>query len=154
MYYSLVYNTCLCRKYTLIQCGVYLIYVYVVLWLYMIYSNMLYLYMHMYSCRGLDLISCDSIRYTIALCLYMHLFISDNLILCDCYILICLVYILICVFIASAGSLPNIEHLFAQQCSTVLWCCQVVQIMGIDRWFGIELCYSVGRLLTCIEFGS
>ena len=73
---------------------------------------MLYLYIYLYSCRGLDLISCDSMSYTIVLCLYMYLFMYDSLILRDCYILICLVYILICVVIASAGSLPNIEHLF------------------------------------------
>nr|DAT25740.1 MAG TPA: hypothetical protein [Caudoviricetes sp.] len=52
-------------------------------------------------------------RYTIVLCFYMYLYMYDSLILYDCYIFICLVCILICVFVASAGSLPNIEHLFA-----------------------------------------
>ena len=81
--------------------------------MYVVYSRMLYLYMHMYSCRGLELVLRGSMRYTIVLCLHMYLYMSDSLILYDCYILICLVYILICVVIASAGSLPNIEHLFA-----------------------------------------
>lgn len=48
----------------------------------------------------------------------MYLYMSDSLILYDCYILICLVCILVCVVIASAGYLPNIEHLFA---SSVAW---------------------------------
>lgn len=78
----------------------------------MIYSNMLYYYMYLYSYSSLDLVLRGSMRYTTMLCLYMYLFIYDSLILYDCYILICLVYILICVFVASAGSLPNIEHLF------------------------------------------
>lgn len=73
---------------------------------------MLCYYMHLYSCCSLDLVLCGSIRYTIVLCLYMYLFIYDSLILYDCHILICLVCILICVVIASAGSPPNIEHLF------------------------------------------
>lgn len=79
----------------------------------MVYSCMLYYYMLLYSYRSLDLVLCSSMRYTIVLCLYMQLYIFDCLILRDCYILICLVYILICVVIASVGSLPNIEHLFA-----------------------------------------
>lgn len=79
---------------------------------YVVYSCMLYYYMHLYSYSSLDLILRDSIRYTIMLCLYMYLFMYDSLILYDCYILICLVYILICVIIANAGSLPNIERLF------------------------------------------
>ena len=73
---------------------------------------MLYYYMHLYSYSSLDLVLRGSMRYTTMLCLYMYLFIYDSLILYDCYILICLVYILICVFVASVGSLPNIEHLF------------------------------------------
>ena len=73
---------------------------------------MLYYYMHLYSYCSLDLVLRSSMRYTIVLCLYMYLFMYDSLILYDCHILICLVYILICVFVASAGSLPNIEHLF------------------------------------------
>ena len=83
----------------------------------MVYSCILYYYMLLYSYHSLDLVLRGSMRYTIVLCLYMylfmHLYISDSLILYDCYILICLVCILICVFVASAGSLPNIEHLFA-----------------------------------------
>lgn len=69
--------------------------------------------MHLYSCCILDLVLRGSMRYTIMLCLFMYLYIFDCLILRDCYILICLVCILICIVIASAGSLPNIEHLFA-----------------------------------------
>ena len=79
---------------------------------YVVYGCRLYYYMHLYSCRSLDLVLRGSMRYTIVLCLYMHLFMYDSLILYDCYILICLVCILVCVFVASAGSLPNIEHLF------------------------------------------
>lgn len=74
---------------------------------------MLYYYMHLYNYSSLDLVLRGSIRYTIVLCLLSCLFSFDSLILYDCYILICLVCILICVVIASAGSLPNIEHLFA-----------------------------------------
>ena len=74
---------------------------------------MLYYYIHLYSYCGLDLVLRGSVNYTIVLCLYMYLFMYDSLILYDCYILICLVCILVCVFVASAGSLPNIEHLFA-----------------------------------------
>lgn len=74
---------------------------------------MLYYYMQLYSYSSLDLVLRGSIRYTIVLCLLSCLFSFDSLILYDCYILICLVCILICVVIASAGSLPNIEHLFA-----------------------------------------
>ena len=81
--------------------------------MYVVYSCMLYYYMYLYSCCSLDLVLRGSIRYTIVLCLYMYLYMYDGLILYDSYILICLVYILICVVIASAGSLPNIEHLFA-----------------------------------------
>ena len=73
---------------------------------------MLYYYMYLYSYSSLDLVLRGSMRYITMLCLYMYLFIYDSLILYDCYILICLVYILICVFVASAESLPNIEHLF------------------------------------------
>lgn len=97
--------------------------------------------MHLYSYCSLDLVLRGSMRYTIVLCLYMYLYMYDSLILYNCYILICLVYILICVFVASAGYLPNIEHLFGQQCIMVLWCCQVIQIMGIDRQFGIGWSY-------------
>lgn len=79
----------------------------------MVYSCMLYYYMHLYSYGSLDLVLRGSTSYTIVLCLHMYLYMYDSLILYDCYILICLVYILICVFVASAGSLPNIEHLFA-----------------------------------------
>ena len=68
--------------------------------------------MHLYSCCILDLVLRGSMRYTIVLCFYMYLYMYDSLILYDCYIFICLVYILICVFVASAESLPNIEHLF------------------------------------------
>lgn len=80
--------------------------------MYVVYSCILYYYMYLYSYRSLDLVLCSSMRYTIVLCLLSCLFSFDSLILYDCYILICLVYILICVVIASAGSLPNIEHLF------------------------------------------
>lgn len=73
---------------------------------------MLYYYMHLYNYSSLDLVLRGSIRYTIVLCLLSCLFSFDSLILYDFYILICLVCILICVVIASAGSLPNIEHLF------------------------------------------
>lgn len=73
---------------------------------------MLYYYMHLYSRCSLDLVLRGSMIYTIVLCLYMYLYMHDSLILYDCYILICLVCILICVFVASAGYLPNIEHLF------------------------------------------
>ena len=73
---------------------------------------MLYYYMYLYSYSSLDLVLRGSMRYTTMLCLYMYLYMFDSLILYDCYILICLVYILICVFVASAESLPNIEHLF------------------------------------------
>lgn len=73
---------------------------------------MLYYYMYLYSCSSLDLVLHGSVRYTIVLCLYMYLYMYNSLILYDCFILICLVYILICVVITSAGSLPNIEHLF------------------------------------------
>nr|DAM36883.1 MAG TPA: hypothetical protein [Caudoviricetes sp.] len=79
----------------------------------MVYSYMLCYYMHLYSYSSLDLVLHGSMRYTIVLCLYMYLFMHDSLILYDCYIFICLVYILVCVVITSAGSLPNIEHLFA-----------------------------------------
>lgn len=79
----------------------------------MVYSYMLCYYMHLYSYSSLDLVLRGSMRYTIVLCFYMYLYMFDSLTLYDCYILICLVYILICVFVASAGSLPNIEHLFA-----------------------------------------
>lgn len=78
----------------------------------MVYSYILCYYMHLYSYSSLDLVLCSSMRYTIVLCLHMYLYMYDSLILYDCYILICLVYILICVFVASVGSLPNIEHLF------------------------------------------
>mgnify|MGYP006998252877 FL=1 len=74
---------------------------------------MLYYYMHLYSYSSLDLVLRGSMKYTIVLRLYMYLFMYDSLILHDCHILICLVCILICVVIASVGSLPNIEHLFA-----------------------------------------
>lgn len=74
---------------------------------------MLYHYMHLYNYSSLDLVLRGSIRYTIVLCLHMYLYMYDSLILYDCYISICLVCILICVVIASVGSLPNIEHLFA-----------------------------------------
>lgn len=80
--------------------------------MYVVYSCMLYYYMYLYSYSSLDLVLRGSIRYTIMLCLYMYLFMYDSLILYDCYILICLVCILICVVVTSAGSLPNIEHLF------------------------------------------
>ena len=79
---------------------------------YVAYSYMLWLYMHLYSCSSLDLVLCSSMNYIIVLCLYMYLFMYDSLILYDCYVLICLVYILVCVVVASAVSLPNIEHLF------------------------------------------
>lgn len=81
--------------------------------IYVAYSISLYYYIHLYSCNCLDLVLRGSMRYTIVLCLHMYLYMYDSLILYDCYILICLVYILICVFVASVGSLPNIEHLFA-----------------------------------------
>ena len=81
--------------------------------MYVVYSRMLYYYMHLYSCCSLDLVLRGSMRYTIVLCLHMYLFMYDSLILYDCCIFICLVYILICVVIASVGSLPNIERLFA-----------------------------------------
>ena len=97
MYYSLVYNTCLCRRYTLIWYSVYVVYLYVMSLVCVLYSVSLCYYMHLYSCRGLDLILCDSIGYTVVLYLYMYLYISDCLILRDCYIFICLVCILVCV---------------------------------------------------------
>lgn len=78
----------------------------------MVYSCMLYYYMLLYSYRSLDLVLCNSMRYTIVLCFYMYLYMYDILILYDCYIFICLVCILVCVVIASVGSLPNIERLF------------------------------------------
>ena len=84
---------------------------------------MLCYYIHLYSYSSLDLVLRSSMRYTIMLCLYMYLFMYDSLILYDCYIFICLVCILVCVVITSAGSLPNIERLFA---SSVAWfCCAV-----------------------------
>lgn len=81
--------------------------------MYVVYSCMLYYYMHLYSYSSLDLVLRGNMRYTITLCLYMYLFSFDSLILYDCFILICLVYILVCVVIASVRYLPNIEHLFA-----------------------------------------
>lgn len=141
MCYSTICSTYLCRRCTLIQYYVYVLYLYIISQMYVVYSRMLYYYMHLYSCCSLNLVLRGSMRYTIMLCLYMHLYMYDRLILYDCYILICLVCILICVFVASAGSLPNIEHLFAQQCIMVLLCCQVVQIKAIARLVGIELCY-------------
>lgn len=126
--YSIMYNTCLCRR-----CMLYIV----------CYSCMLYYYIHLYSYCSLDLVLRSSMGYTIVLCLYMYLFMYDSLILYDCYIFICLVCILIYVVIASAGSLPNIEHLFGQQCSMVLWCCQVVQIKVIARLVGIEFGYRL-----------
>ena len=143
MCYSTTYNTCLYRRCTIIQYYVYVLYLYIMSQVYVIYSCILYCYMHLYSCCILDLVLRGSMRYTIVLCLYMYLYMYDSLILYDCYILICLVYILICVIIASAGSLPNIEHLFAQQCSMVWLCCQVVQSKVMGWWFGIECGYSV-----------
>lgn len=141
IYYSIMYSTCLCRRCTLVQYYVYILYLYIVLQAYVVYSCMLYYYMHLYSYSSLDLVLCGGIRYTIVLCLYMYLYMYNSLILYDCYILICLVYILICVFVASAGSLPNIEHLFAQQCSMVLWCCQVIQAKVIARLVDIGWSY-------------
>ena len=139
--YSTMYIICLCRRCTLIQYYVYVVYLYVISCVYVVYSCMLCYYMHLYSCCSLDLVLRGSMRYTIVLCLYMYLYMYDSLILYDCYILICLVCILVCVVIASAGSLPNIEHLFGQQCSMVLQCCQVVQIKVMGGWFGIEFSY-------------
>ena len=136
--YSTMYSICLCRRCTLIQYHVYVVYLYVISCVYIVYSCMLCYYMHLYSCCSLDLVLRGSMIYTIMLCLYMYLYMYDSLILYNCYILICLVCILICVVIASAGSLPNIEHLFAQQCSMVLLCCQVVQSKVIARLVGIE----------------
>lgn len=141
MCYSLVYSTYLCSRFTLIQYSVYVIYVYIMSQVYVVYSCMLWLYMYLYSYSSLNLVLCGSMRYTIVLCLYMYLFMYDSLISYDCYILICLVYILVCVVIASAGSLPNIEHLFGQQCSTVLLCCQAVQIKVMGWWFDIGWSY-------------
>lgn len=138
MCYSTTYNTCLYRRCTIIQYYVYVLYLYIMSQVYVVYSCTLYYYMLLYSYRSLDLVLCSSMIYTIVLCLHMYLYMYDSLILYDCYILICLVYILICVFVASAGSLPNIEHLFAQQCSMVLLCCQVVQAKVIARLVGIE----------------
>ena len=138
IYYSIMCIACVCRRCTLVQYYVYILYLYIVSQVYMVYSYILCYYMHLYSYSSLDLVLCGSIRYTIVLCLYMYLFMHDSLILYDCYIFICLVCILVCVFVASAGSLPNIEHLFAQQCSTVLLCCQAVQIKAIARQFGIS----------------
>lgn len=154
IYYSIVYIVCVCCECTIIQYYVILVYLYVMSLIYVVYSISLYYYMYLYSYNCLDLVQFIKAYYTIVLCLLSYLFSFDSLILYDCYILICLVYILICVVIASAESLPNIEHLFDQQCSTVLLCCQVVQVKAISWWFGIECGYSVGRLLTCIEFGS
>lgn len=106
-------KTCLCRRCTLIWYYVYVVYLLIVSLGCMVYSCILYYYMLLYSYHSLDLVLRGSMRYTIILCLYMFLYMYDSLILYDCYILICLVCILICVFVASAGSLPNIEHLFA-----------------------------------------
>lgn len=150
MCYSTTYNTCLYRRCTIIQYYVYVLYLYIMSQVYVIYSCILYCYMHLYSCCILDLVLRGSMRYTIVLCLYMYLYMYDSLILYDCYILICLVYILICVFVASVGSLPNIERLFAQQCSMVLWCCQVIQIKVMGELFGIELSYR-WVVMVCIE---
>lgn len=136
--YGIVYNNCLCRRCTIIQYYVHVLYLYIMSQVYAVYSCILCYYMYLYSYSSLDLVLRGSMRYTIMLCLYMYLYMSDSLILYDCYILICLVYILICVVIASAGSLPNIEHSFGQQCSMVLLCCQVVQIKVIARLVGIE----------------
>ena len=138
MCYSTICSTYLCRRCTLIQYYVYILYIYIMSQVYVVYSFMLYYYIHLYSYCGLDLVLHGSMRYTIVLCLYMYLYMSDSLILYDCHILICLVYILICVFVASAGSLPNIEHLFAQQCIMVLLCCQVIQIKAMGGLVGIE----------------
>ena len=138
IYYSIMYSTCLCCRCTLVQYYVYILYLYIVSQIYVVYSCILYYYMLLYSYHSLDLVLRGSMRYTIMLCLYMHLYMYDSLILYDCYILICLVCILICVVIASVRYLPNIEHLFGQQFSMVLLCCQVVQIIGIDRLVGIE----------------
>lgn len=138
IYYSIMYSTCLCRECTLIQYYIYVLYLYVISQVYVVYSCTLYYYMYLYSYSSLDLVLRSSMRYTIVLRLYIYLFMYDSLILYDCYILICLVYILICVIIASVGSLPNIEHLFVQQCSTVWLCCQVVQAKVMGGWFGIE----------------
>ena len=132
MCYSLVYNTCVCYRCTLIQCGVYLIYVYIILCLLWLYSIVLWYYMHLYSCRGLDLVLHGSTDYTIALCMYINLFMSDCLILRDCYIFICLVCYLVCVVVASAESLPNIEHLF----------CLIVQHYFCVLSSGIDYGYS------------
>lgn len=137
MCYSTICSTYLCRRCTLIQYYVYVLYLYIISQMYMVYSYMLCYYMHLYSYSSLDLVLCGSMRYTIVSCLFMY----DSLILYDCYILICLVYILTCVVITSVGSLPNIEHLFAQQCSMVWLCCQVVQIKVMGGWFGIALSY-------------
>lgn len=141
IYYSIMYSICLCCRCTLVQYYVYILYLYIVLQAYVVYSCMLYYYMHLYSYSSLDLVLCGGIRYTIVLCLYMYLYMYDSLILYDCHILICLVCILICVVIASVRYLPNIEHLFGQQCSMVLLCCQVVQIKVIARLVGIEFGY-------------
>lgn len=84
--YSIVHNTCLCRRCTLIQYSVYVLYLYVMSYVYMVYSCMLYYYMHLYSCCSLDLVLRGSMRYTIVLCLYMYLYMYDSLILYDCYI--------------------------------------------------------------------
>lgn len=138
MCYSTICSTYLCRRCTIIQYYVYVLYLYIMSQVYVIYSCILYCYMHLYSCCILDLVLRGSMRYTIVLCFYMYLYMYDSLILYDCYIFICLVYILICVVIASAGSLPNIERLFAQQCSMVLLCCQVVQIKAMGGLVGIE----------------
>ena len=143
MYYSIVYIVCVCCECTIIQYYVILVYLYVMSLIYVVYSISLYYYIHLYSCNCLDLVQFVSVNYTIVLCLYMHLYMYDSLILYDCYVLIYLVYILVCVVIASAGSLPNIEHLFGQQCSTVLLCCQVVQVKVIARLVDIEFGYSV-----------
>lgn len=143
MCYSTICSTYLCRRCTIIQYYVYVLYLYIMSQVYVIYSCILYCYMHLYSCCILDLVLRGSMRYTIVLCLYMYLYMYDSLILYDCYIFICLVCILICVFVASVGSLPNIEHLFGQQCSMVLWCCQVVQIKAMGVWFGIGWSYRL-----------
>lgn len=49
--------------------------------MYVVYNCMLYYYIHLYSCRSLDLVLHGNIRYTIVLCLYMYLFNFDSLIL-------------------------------------------------------------------------
>lgn len=133
MWYSLMYNSYLCRRCTLVQYYVYVVYLYVMSQVYVVYSCMLCYYMHLYSYCSLDLVLRGSMRYTIVLCLYMYLFMYDSLILYDCYILICLVCILICVVCCKCWK--SAKH------RTLVWLvvqhCFIVLSSDIDKSYGL-----------------